>query len=31
MKRSKCVSVLKGHVSAVTSVGFSKDHQFMIR
>ena len=31
LKSSRCVSVMKGHVSAVTSVGFSADHRFMIR
>ena len=31
LKSSKCVAALKGHASAVTSVGFSEDKQFMIR
>ena len=31
LKVSKCVAVLKGHVSAVTAVGFSEDRTVMIR
>ena len=31
LKSSKCVTVLKGHVSAVTSVGFSADRTLMVR
>lgn len=31
LKTSKCVAVLKGHVSAVTSIGFSEDRKLMIR
>ncbi|CAI8006082.1 Transducin beta-like protein 3 [Geodia barretti] len=30
LKSSRCVSVMRGHVSAVTSVAFSKDQRFMI-